>query len=67
MSQHLIKEVQMLKQEVALLKERPEGMSRYGTEMGQFDIGKVVDNHDQRIKKIEEIVTKLMHQDTQDW
>ena len=54
--QHLIKEIQNLKREVALLKEGlTSDRSRYGTDLGQLDIGKVVDNHEKRLARLEDV------------
>ena len=53
MSQHLIREIQNLKQELSLLKEALGMGPGYGTDPGQVDIGKVVDNHEKRIKALE--------------
>ncbi len=53
MSQHLIKEIQNLKQELSLLKEALGMGVGYGTDPGQVDMGKVVDNHEKRISNLE--------------
>tara|TARA_R110002020_G_scaffold35609_3_gene107357 strand:+ start:3613 stop:3828 length:216 start_codon:yes stop_codon:yes gene_type:complete len=53
MSQHLIREIQNLKQELSLLKEALGIGPGYGNEPGQVDIGKVVDNHEKRISNLE--------------